>query len=100
MSSYLSARDGEFLLALLALSGLVVFEPGVALTNGRTRRDQSGAFYFYVTASILQAQHSSHLYLQSFVDLLEVLHLKFRPFDKKTKQVKLQWYMFKSDKRF
>ncbi len=28
---YLSACDGELLLALLALSGLVIFQPGVAL---------------------------------------------------------------------
>lgn len=42
----LSACDGELLLTLLALSGLIIFQPGVAL--------------------------------QSFVDLLEVLHLKFR----------------------
>lgn len=30
---YLSARDGELLLALLALSSLIIFQPGMALTG-------------------------------------------------------------------
>lgn len=37
-SLYLSARNGELLQALLALSRLIVFKPGVTLAGGGDRR--------------------------------------------------------------
>lgn len=39
--AYLSACNGELLLALFALSSLIIFKPGVALTGAKTIWDMA-----------------------------------------------------------
>lgn len=87
----LSACDGEFLVAMLALGGLVVFQPRVTLMGAiNVQNVTSGFFFFCFKLYSRQLYKSFIFYLQSFVDLLEVLHLQFRPLTKmKAKQKNL-----------
>lgn len=74
---HLSAGDGELLLTLLALSSLIIFQPGVALTGAiniqglKQSIDRMGAPIF-----------TFQNYLQSLVDFLEVFHLELGPLNK------------------
>lgn len=75
---YLSASNGELLLALFTLSGLIIFQPGMALmgTIGVKVKPKKDVFLDSPAMNeqwILTALN----YLQGFVNLLKVLHLEF-----------------------
>lgn len=76
--AYFSACNGELFLALLALSGLIILQPGVALMGSMSTQVQAYSVFFSPSLKFYSINCTSTtfltFYLQSFVDLLEVLH--------------------------
>lgn len=77
---HLSAGDGELLLTLLALSSLIIFKPGVALTGAINIQDMTSEGLKQSINRTGAPFFTFQNYLQSLVDFLEVFHLELGPF--------------------
>lgn len=79
-TAYLSASNGKLFLTLLALCGLIVFQPRMPLLGSEGENQD----IFLFNSNKCTVVIILIFYLECFVNFLEVLHFKFRPLTKTT----------------